>query len=105
MMNVQRVKLWSIDGTACPGSETIVATLESQCSPAIRRIPVETINYVHASGKPRAPEKALAGGWALEGRGPCRRAPGGNVAGDIMQRVGSFYEEAAEANREASAAR
>jgi tetratricopeptide (TPR) repeat protein len=101
MMNVNAWKLWSIDGKPAPGTETIVATLESVLTRDPSH-PGANHYYVHAVEASPHPEKALAAAGRLTDVAP---AAGHlvHMPAHIMQRVGR-YEEAAEANRKASAA-
>jgi tetratricopeptide (TPR) repeat protein len=101
MMNVNAWKLWSRDGTPAPGTQTIIATLEA----VLVRDPSHpgaNHYYVHAVEASPNPEKALAAAGRLGGMMP---AAGHlvHMPAHILQRVGR-YEDAAEANRKASAA-
>ncbi|MFL6605849.1 MAG: hypothetical protein ACJ8R9_31610 [Steroidobacteraceae bacterium] len=101
MMNVNAWKLWSNDGKPAPGTQTIVATLES----VLARYPSHpgaNHYYVHAVEASAHPEKALPSAGRLADVAP---AAGHlvHMPAHIMQRVGR-YAEAAEANRKASMA-
>jgi len=101
MMNVNAWKLWSRDGEPAPGTLTIVATLESVLARDPSH-PGANHYYLHAVEASAHPEKALAAAGRLTDAAP---AAGHlvHMPAHIMQRVGR-YEEAAEANRKASAA-
>ena len=101
MMNVHAWKLWSLDGTPAPGTEDIVATLET----VLKRDPHHpgaNHYYVHTIEASPHPEKALTAAETLRGLMP---AAGHleHMPAHIMQRVGR-YEEASEANRRGAAA-
>ncbi|MBS0400003.1 MAG: hypothetical protein JSR95_15145, partial [Proteobacteria bacterium] len=89
------------DGKAAPGTERIVATLESVLSRDPQH-PGANHYYVHAIEASPHPEKALASAERIGGAMP---AAGHlvHMPAHIMQRVGR-YEDAAEANRRAAAA-
>ena len=101
MMNVNAWKLWSRDGVPAPGTPTILATLESVLARDPSH-PGANHYYVHAVEASPNPEKALAAAGRLGGMMP---AAGHlvHMPAHILQRVGR-YEDAAEANRKASAA-
>jgi tetratricopeptide (TPR) repeat protein len=101
MMNINAWKLWSREGAPAPGTETIVATLEAVLARDPSH-PGANHYYVHAVEASPHPEKALAAAGRLTEMMP---AAGHlvHMPAHIMQRVGR-YEEAAEANRKASAA-
>jgi tetratricopeptide (TPR) repeat protein len=101
MMNVHAWKLWSLDGKPAPGTEDIVATLET----VLKRDPLHpgaNHYYVHTIEASPHPEKAVAAAEALRGLMP---AAGHleHMPAHIMQRVGR-YEDASEANRRGAAA-
>jgi tetratricopeptide (TPR) repeat protein len=101
MMNVNAWKLWSRDGTPAPGTQTIVATLESVLARDPSH-PGANHYYIHAVEASPHPEKALASAARLGGMMPSA----GHLVhmpAHITQRVGR-YAEAAESNREAAAA-
>ncbi len=96
MMNLHAWKLWGLDGKPAPGTEEIVATLES----VLRRDPRHpgaNHYYVHAIEASPHPEKAVTAAETLRGMMP---AAGHleHMPAHIMQRVGR-YEDASEANR------
>ena len=101
MMNVNAWKLWSRDGTPAPGTQTIVATLESVLARDPSH-PGANHYYVHAVEASPHPERALPSAGRLTGV-----MPGAghlvHMPAHILQRVGR-YEDAAEANRKASVA-
>jgi tetratricopeptide (TPR) repeat protein len=101
MMNVNAWKLWAHDGTPAPGTQVIVATLESVLARDPSH-PGANHYYVHAVEASPHPEKGLTSAGRLAGMMP---AAGHlvHMPAHIMQRVGR-YEDAAEANRKASAA-
>jgi tetratricopeptide (TPR) repeat protein len=101
MMNLKPWKLWTSDGSPAPGTEDIIATLESVMNQNPNH-PGANHYYIHVMEASPHPEKALICAQRLKGMMP--------VAGHlqhmpahIMQRVGR-YEDAAEANREGAAA-
>jgi tetratricopeptide (TPR) repeat protein len=101
MMNVNAWKLWKPDGTPAPGTEEIVATLES----VLRRDPSHpgSNHYlIHALEASPHPEKAVAAAERVKSLMP---AAGHllHMPAHIMQRVGR-YEDAAQANRNGAAA-
>ena len=101
MMNVNAWKLWTPDGKPAPGTEQVVATLES----VLARDPGHAgANHylVHALEASPHPERALASAERLKTLVP---AAGHMVhmPAHIMQRIGR-YEDAAEANRRGAAA-
>lgn len=89
-------KLWSSDGSAAPGTDEIVATLET----VLARNPAHpgaNHYYIHAVEASPHPEKAVAAAERLPGL-----VPGGghivHMPAHIFQRVGR-YADASEANR------
>ena len=101
LMNVNAWKLWTADGKAAPGTEQIVATLESVLARDPQH-PGANHYYVHTLEASPHPEKALASAERLRTLMPSA----GHLVhmpAHIMQRVGR-YEEAAEANRRGAAA-
>jgi tetratricopeptide (TPR) repeat protein len=101
MMNLNAWRLWTPDGKAAPGTEEIVATLES----VLKRDPGHpgaNHYYVHTLEASPHPGKAVAAAERLRGMMP---AAGHleHMPAHIMQRVGR-YEEAAEANRKGAEA-
>lgn len=89
-------KLWRNDGTAAPGTDEIVATLET----VLARNPAHpgaNHYYIHAVEASPHPEKAIAAAERLPGL-----IPGGghivHMPAHIFQRVGR-YADASEANR------
>jgi tetratricopeptide (TPR) repeat protein len=89
-------KLWGNDGSAAPGTDEIVATLET----VLARNPAHpgaNHYYIHAVEASPHPEKALAAAERLPGL-----VPGGghivHMPAHIFQRVGR-YADAGEANR------
>lgn len=101
MMNLNPWKLWTSDGRPAPGTEEILATLESVMTQNPRH-PGANHYYIHAMEASPHPEKALVCAERLEGMMP---AAGHlqHMPAHIMQRIGR-YEDAAEANREGAAA-
>jgi tetratricopeptide (TPR) repeat protein len=101
MMNLNAWKLWTPDGKAAPGTDEIVATLESVLKRNARH-PGANHYYVHALEASPQPGKAVAAAARLRDMMP---AAGHleHMPAHIMQRVGR-YEEAAEANRRGAAA-
>jgi tetratricopeptide (TPR) repeat protein len=101
LMNVNAWKLWSADGQAAPGTDTIVATLESVLARDPQH-PGANHYYVHTMEASAHPEKAVAAAERLRALMP---AAGHlvHMPAHIMQRVGR-YEDAAEANRRGAAA-
>jgi len=100
-MNLNAWKLWTPEGKPTPGTEEIVATLES----VLKRDPHHpgaNHYYVHTLEASPDPGKAVAAAERLRGMMP---AAGHleHMPAHIMQRVGR-YEEAAEANRKGAAA-
>jgi tetratricopeptide (TPR) repeat protein len=96
MMNVNAWRLWTPEGKPAPGTEEIVATLES----VLKRDPSHpgaNHYYVHTLEASPHPERAVGAAERLRGMMP---AAGHleHMPAHIMQRVGR-YEEAAEANR------
>ena len=100
-MNVNAWKLWSADGKPAPGTELIVATLESVIARDPQH-PGANHYYVHTMEASSHPEKAVAAAERLRTMMP---AAGHlvHMPAHIMQRVGR-YEDAAEANRRGAAA-
>jgi tetratricopeptide (TPR) repeat protein len=101
LMNLNAWKLWTPEGKPAPGTEEIVATLES----VLRRDPAHpgaNHYYVHTLEASPHPEQAVAAAERLRGMMP---AAGHleHMPAHILQRVGR-YEEAAEANRKGAAA-
>jgi tetratricopeptide (TPR) repeat protein len=98
MMDVSPWKLWALDGKPAPGTEEIVATLES----VLARDPLHpgaNHYYIHAVESSAHPEKAVAAADRLPGLMP----GAGHIVhmpAHIYQRVGR-YADAAEANRRA----
>jgi len=89
-------KLWRNDGSAAPGTDEIVATLET----VLARTPAHpgaNHYYIHAVEASPHPEKAIAAAERLPGL-----VPGGghivHMPAHIFQRVGR-YADASEANR------
>src|SRR6185295_3302135 len=101
MMGLNAWKLWTPDGKPAPGTEEIVATLESVLKRDPRH-PGANHYYVHAIEASPHPDKAVPAAEALRGMMP---AAGHleHMPAHIMQRVGR-YEDAAEANRKGAAA-
>jgi tetratricopeptide (TPR) repeat protein len=101
MMNLNAWRLWTPEGKAAPGTEEIVATLESVLKRDPRH-PGANHYYVHTLEASLHPDKAVAAAERLGGMMP---AAGHleHMPAHIMQRVGR-YEEAAEANRKGAAA-
>lgn len=101
MMNLNPWKLWTTEGKPAPGTEEIVATLES----VLKRDPMHpgaNHYFIHAMEASPHPELAVPSAERLRGMMP---AAGHlqHMPAHIMQRVGR-YEDAAEANREGAAA-
>src|SRR6267154_981907 len=96
MMNLNAWRLWTSEGKAAPGTEEIVATLDSVLKRDPRH-PGANHYYVHTLEASPHPEKAVAAAERLRGMMP---AAGHleHMPAHIMQRVGR-YEDAAEANR------
>jgi tetratricopeptide (TPR) repeat protein len=101
MMNLKPWKLWIPDGSPAPGTEDIVATLESVMNQNPNH-PGANHYYIHVMEASPHPERALVCAQRLKGMMP---AAGHlqHMPAHIMQRVGR-YEDAAEANREGAAA-
>lgn len=101
MMNLNPWKLWKSDGTPTPGTEEIMATLESVLTQNPYH-PGANHYYIHVMEASPHPEKALVCAERLRGMMP---AAGHlqHMPAHIMQRIGR-YEDAAEANREGAAA-
>jgi tetratricopeptide (TPR) repeat protein len=101
LMNVNAWKLWTADGKAAPGTEQIVATLESVLARDPQH-PGANHYYVHTLEASPHPERAVASAERLR----TLMSSAGHLVhmpAHIMQRVGR-YEEAAEANRRGAAA-
>lgn len=101
MMNLRPWKLWTLDGQPAPGTEEIVAILES----VLARNPAHPgANHylIHAMEASPHPDRALASAERLHGMMP---AAGHlqHMPAHILQRLGR-YEGAAEANREGASA-
>ncbi len=101
MMNLKPWKLWTSDGSPAPGTEDIIATLESVMKQNPNH-PGANHYYIHVMEASPHPEKALVCAQRLKGMMP---AAGHlqHMPAHIMQRVGR-YEDAAEANREGATA-
>jgi tetratricopeptide (TPR) repeat protein len=101
MMNLNAWRLWTPEGKAAPGTEEIVATLESVLKRDSRH-PGANHYYIHTLEASPHPEKAVAAAERLRDMMP---AAGHleHMPAHIMQRVGR-YEEAAQANRKGAAA-
>lgn len=101
MMNINAWKLWNPDGTPAPGTEQIVAILESVLARDPRHIGANHY-YVHAVEASPHPEKGVGAAERLKGLAP---AAGHlvHMPAHILQRLGQ-YEDAAEANRKAAIA-
>jgi tetratricopeptide (TPR) repeat protein len=101
MMNLKPWKLWTSDGSPAPGTEDIIARLESVMDQNPNH-PGANHYYIHALEASPHPEKALVCAQRLRGMMP---AAGHlqHMPAHIMQRVGR-YEDAAEANRAGAAA-
>lgn len=101
LMNLNAWKLWTPDGKPAPGTEEIVATLESVLERDPRH-PGANHYYIHTMEASPHPEKAIAAAQRLDGI-----MPGAghlqHMPAHIMQRVGR-YEDAAAANRKGIAA-
>lgn len=98
MMNLRPWDLWTKDGLPQPGTEEIVATLESVLASRPDH-PGANHYYIHAVEASRAPERALPAadrlGALMPGAGHLVHMPG-----HVYIRVGR-YDAAAEANRRA----
>ena len=101
LMNINAWKLWTADGKPAPGTEEVVATLESVLARDANH-PGANHYYVHAIEASPHPERAAASAERLKTMMP---AAGHlvHMPAHIMQRIGR-YEEAAEANRRAASA-
>jgi len=101
MMNIHAWKLWTLDGVPAPGTDAIVALLESVLAKDPRH-PGANHYYIHAVEASPDPAKAVRAAEQLPGMLP---AAGHleHMPAHIMQRVGR-YEDAAEANRRGVAA-
>jgi tetratricopeptide (TPR) repeat protein len=101
LMNLNAWKLWTAEGKPAPGTEQIVATLESVLARDPQH-PGANHYYVHTMEASPHPEKAVASAERLRELMPSA----GHLVhmpAHIMQRVGR-YEDAAEANRRGAAA-
>jgi tetratricopeptide (TPR) repeat protein len=101
LMNLNAWKLWTAEGNPAPGTEQIVATLESVLARDPEH-PGANHYYVHTMEASPHPEKAVASAERLRELMPSA----GHLVhmpAHIMQRVGR-YEDAAEANRRGAAA-
>jgi tetratricopeptide (TPR) repeat protein len=101
MMNVNAWKLWSADGAPAPGTEQIVAVLESVLARDPRHVGANHY-YVHAVEASAHPEKGALAAERLKSLAP---AAGHlvHMPAHILQRLGR-YEDAADANRKAAIA-
>ena len=101
MMNIHAWKLWTLDGAPAPGTDAIVALLESVLAKDPRH-PGANHYYIHAVEASPDPAKTVPAAERLPGMLP---ATGHleHMPAHIMQRVGR-YEDAAEANRKGVAA-
>ena len=101
LMNLHAWKLWTAEGQPAPGTEQIVATLESVLARDPEH-PGANHYYVHTMEASPHPEKAVASAERLRELMPSA----GHLVhmpAHIMQRIGR-YEDAAEANRRGAAA-
>lgn len=101
LMNLNAWKLWTLDGKPAPGTQEIVATLES----VLKRNPQHpgaNHYYIHTIEASPNPGKAVAAAERLDGMMP---AAGHlqHMPAHIMQRVGR-YAEASAANRKGAEA-
>jgi tetratricopeptide (TPR) repeat protein len=101
MMNLRAWKLWTHDGEPAPGTEQIIATLESVLTRDPQH-PGANHYLVHAVEASQHPEEGLGAAERLKSLMP---AAGHllHMPAHIMQRLGR-YEDAAEANRQGSMA-
>lgn len=101
LMNTNPWKLWNADGSANPGTDKIVSTLQHVLEKDPKH-PGANHYYIHAVEASKHPEAGVASAEVLEGMMP---AAGHleHMPAHILQRVGR-YEEAAEANRKGAAA-
>ncbi len=101
LMNVNAWKLWAADGSAAPGTDEIVATLEAVLARDPRHAGANHY-YMHAVEGSAHPEKGVAAAERMTDLAP---AAGHlvHMPAHILQRVGR-YEDAAEANRKAAIA-
>jgi len=101
LMTTNAWNLWSRDGHPAPGTEEIVAVLESVLARDPQH-PGANHYYIHALEASPHPEKAIVAAERLRGMMP---AAGHleHMPAHIMQRVGR-YADAAEANRRGAAA-
>ena len=101
LMTLNAWKLWDRSGKPAIGTDEIVATLENVLKRDPRH-PGANHYYIHALESSPHPERALAAAARL---GPMMPAAGHlvHMPAHILQRVGR-YEDAAQANRAASAA-
>jgi len=101
MMNVNAWKLWSLDGTAAPRTDEIVATLEAVLAKDLQH-PGANHYYIHAMEASPHPNKALGAALRLAtlmpAAGHMRHMPA-----HIFERVGQ-YAAASAANRDGVAA-
>lgn len=100
MMDLNPWKLWKADGTPAPGTEEIVATLETVLARNDQHVGANHL-YIHAVEASQNPGRAVAAAERLGGM-----VPGAghlvHMPAHILQRVGR-YEDSAEANRRAVA--
>ena len=94
-------KLWSLDGQPAPGTEQIVATLESVLARDPNHLGANHY-YIHAVEASPHPEKAVASADRL-GRLAPKAGHIVHMPAHIYQRVGR-YADASESNRRAAAA-
>jgi len=98
MMDLNPWKLWSADGKPAPGTDAIVATLESVLAKDSKH-PGANHYYIHAVEASKHPEKALPSAERL-----ASLIPGAghivHMPAHIFQRVGR-YADASETNRRA----
>lgn len=100
MMNLRPWKLYAIDGTPSPGTDEIVATLESVLARNAQH-PGANHYYIHAVEASRSPDRALASAKRLDSL-----VPGAghlvHMPAHIYQRTGD-YRAAAKSNAVAAA--
>ena len=101
LMNINAWKLWSLDGTPAPGTETIIALLGGVLARDAQH-PGANHYLIHAVEASPQPERGVAAAERLRGMMP---AAGHleHMPAHILQRVGR-YAEAADANRKGAAA-
>lgn len=101
LMNINAWKLWSPDGTPAPGTERIIALLESVLARDPQHLGANHY-YVHAVEASPHPEKGIGPAERLKTLAP---AAGHlvHMPAHILQRLGQ-YEGAADANRKAAIA-